>query len=51
MLDQDSLGERRRIGRMKKGACRNGQGFRFPVAGNVCNVHIEYSGRKHNNNS
>ena len=42
--------ERERKGEGEKGACRNDQGFRFPNAGNLCHVQINYSGRKHNNN-
>ena len=38
-------------GEEEKGACRNGQGFRFPNAANLCHVQINFSGRRHNNNS
>ena len=27
---------------------RNGQGYRFPNAGDLCRVQTNYSGRKHN---
>ena len=42
--------ERGRKGEEEKGACRNGQSFQFPNAGNLCHVQINYSGHKHNNN-
>ena len=32
----------------KKETRRNGQGFRFPNAGDLCRVQINYSGRQHN---
>ena len=35
----------------KQGACRNGQGFRFPNDSNLCHVQINCSGRKHNKNN
>ena len=34
-----------------KGACRNGQRFRFPNAGNLCHVQINYLGGNHNNSN
>ena len=40
--------EKGRKGEEEKGASRNGQGFRFPNAGNLCQVQINYSGRKNN---
>ena len=35
----------------EKGACRNGQGFRFPNDSTLCHVQINCSGRKHNKNN
>ena len=35
----------------EKGACRNGQGFRFPNDSNLCHIQINCSGRKHNKNN
>ena len=43
---QKSL-ERRR----GKGACKNGQGFRFQNAGNLCHIQIHCMSHKHNNNT
>ena len=43
--NRDREGRRTR----KKGACRNGQVFRFPNAVNLCHVQINYPGSKHNN--
>ena len=48
---EQGKGKERRQGRGKEGACRNGQCFPFPNAGNLCHVQINYLGRKHNDNS
>ena len=35
-------------GKRKKGACRNGKGFRFLNASNLCRIQINSGGVRHN---